>query len=264
MIYWLKTLADITSSGDFAYNSDCFPIDTNATTINLDPPERKYDVKKIIGDGASISGGDFFGSRVISFTRIYKKDGVSTSGALTADRLAFISKYVITMDDVYLVRDYNGALQYIKVRPVINDEKYKKLIMSEDFAVKLLCSIPFFKSVTETVEEFTKTTRFHSEAFTNLGVATPFTFECTFDSNDTEFKMALYENMGIKITQAFTAGDILKIESGTFRVWINNTERFNLTIVGTPFKALSGANSLRIESVSDLSDCSISYTGRYL
>ena len=264
MIYWLKTLADITSSGNYAYDSNCFPLDTNAQSLDLDTPIRKYNIKKIIGDGASISGGDAFGDRTISFKLIFKTDGVSTSGALTAARTAFISKYILTMDEVYLVRDYNGSLQYIRVVPTMGNEKYKKYIISDDIDIKLHCILPFFKSVTDIVETFTKTSRFHFEAFTNLGVATPFFFECTFDDTDTIFKMSIYENMGIQITNAFSAADVLLIDTGTFRVWINGIERFNLSIVGTPFKALSGANILRLETIANLSDCSISYTGRYL
>jgi hypothetical protein len=262
MIYWLKTKTDIDAS-DYAYDALCFPLDLNATDIDLDTPARKYNYKKIIGNGASISGGDSFTDRTMSFKRIFKSDGVGTSGALTQARLDFISKYIVTRDDIYLIRDYNTSLQYIKVVPTMGSEKYKKLVVSNELDIKLMCSVPFFKDITDTVEVLTdKASRFYHAHITNPGVMTPFTFQGTFDDNDTEFKLSLYANLGIKITEAFTTGDILKIDTGTFRVWINNIERFNLTIVGSPFNLLSGANTVSIESIADIVDMALTYTGR--
>lgn len=264
MVYWLKTQTDIDSS-DYAYDANSFPLDSNAIELDLDVPMRKYNVKKIIGNGASISGGDTFGDRVISFSRIFKTDGVSTSGALNQGRLDFISKFIVSRDDIYLIRDYNGSLQYIKVSPVMKGESYKKFVISGDIKIDLLCSKPFFSEVTETATAlFDKTSRFLTKSITNAGVQTPFIFEGTFDAIDANFKMEVYRNTGIDITTAFAANDVLKIDTGTFRIWINGIERFNLTIVGTPFELLSGVNSLRIESISNLSDCKISYTGRHI
>jgi len=262
MIYWLKTKTDIDAS-DYAYDALCFPLDINAIDIDLDTPARKYNYKKIIGNGASISGGDSFSDRTMSFKRIFKTDGIGTSGALTQARLDFISKYIVTRDDIYLIRDYNTSLQYIKVVPIMGSEKYKKLVVSNELDIKLMCSVPFFKDITDTTVNLTaKTSRFYHYHATNIGVMAPFYFQCTFDDNDTEFKLSLYENLGIKITEAFTTGDILKIDTGTFRVWINNIERFNLTIVGSPFNLLSGTNTVSIESIADLSSMTIVYTGR--
>jgi hypothetical protein len=262
MIYWLKTKTDIDAS-NYAYDALCFAIDSNVTDIDLDTPERKYNYKKIIGNGASISGGDSFGDRIITFKKVFKTDGTSTSGALTQGRLDFINKYIVSLDDIYFMRDYNTSIQYIKVTPTMGAEKYKKLMISGDIDFKLMCTVPFFKNITDTVENLTaKTTRFYSANITNTGVMTPFTFQATFDDNDTEFKLSVFENMGIKITTAFTSGDILKIDLGTFRIWINNVERFNLTIVGSPFNLLAGVNTVSIESLADLSSMAITYTGR--
>jgi len=261
MIYWLKTKTDIDAS-NYAYDALSFPIDINAIDLDLDIPIRKYTVKKIIGNGASISGGDAFGDRIIKFSRIFKRDGVSISGALTQGRLDFISKYIVSRDEIYLIRDYNCSLQYIKVVPVMKGEKYKKLLVSEDLEVSLLCSLPFFKDVTETVVSFTKGSRYYTEEITNTGVGTPLIFQGTFGDDDTFFKMSIFENCGIEITTAFSNGDILKFDTGNFRIWINSVERFNIPIVGTPFNLLSGLNSVKLESIASLSDCTITYTGR--
>ena len=147
MIYWLKTASDIASAG-YTYDSNCFPVDTYSSAINLGSPERKYTVKKIIGNGASISGGDYYGERKITINRRFKTDGSGTSGALTAARQAFLSKFITLSEDLYLIRDYNSSLQYIKVYPVLNAEKYKKLLISEDIEIELLCDIPFFQDAT--------------------------------------------------------------------------------------------------------------------
>jgi hypothetical protein len=261
MIYWLKTKTDIDAS-NYAYDSLCFPLDTNGTDLDLDNPTRRYQVNKIIGNGATISGGDTFGDRAPSFKMMFKTDGVGTSGALTAGRLAFISKYIVSRDDIYLIRDYNGTLQYIKVVPTMGAEKYKKYVTSSPFEIKLLCSLPFFKNVTATVVSFTKSSRYQTEDITNTGIMTPFIFQGTFSANDTVFKISVYENAGLQITNAFTGGDILKFDTASFRIWVNNVERFNIPVLGTPFNLLSGANAVKLESISAMTSCTITYTGR--
>lgn len=263
MIYWLKTKTDIDADG-YVYDSNCFALDENGADLDLDTPLRKYTVTKIIGNGAVISGGDTFGDRNMSFKRMFKPDGVSTSGALTSGRISFLSKFILTRDDIYLIRDYNGSLQYIKVILTMGAEKYKKLVASENFDIKMICSVPFFKDVAETDVAFTKSSRYHTQNITNLGVTTPFIFEGTFDTVDTEFKISVYENGGLKITNAFAANDVLKFDTANFKIWINNVERFNVTITGTPFNLLSGLNKVKIETVSAMSDCTITYTGRNL
>jgi hypothetical protein len=261
MIYWLKTKTDIDADG-YVYDANCYALDTDASDLDLDNPVRKYTVAKIIGNGSTISGGDTFGDRSMSFKKIFKVDGVGTSGALTAGRLAFISKFIVSRDDIYLIRNYNTSLQYIKVVPTMGAEKYKSLVASNSFTINLLCSIPFFKDVTATVESFTKTTRYHTEVITNPGIGAPFIFEGTFDAIDTEFKISVYENGGLKVTNAFAASDILKFDTSNFRIWVNNVERFNIPVVGTPFNILAGVNNVKLESVSNMSSCTITYTGR--
>jgi hypothetical protein len=263
MIYWLKTKTDIDADG-YAYDTNCFPLDTNGADLDLDTPLRKYTVNKIIGNGATVSGGDTYGDRKMSFKMMFKPDGVGTSGALTTGRLAFLTKFIVSNDEIYLIRDYKSSLQYIRVYPVMGSERYKKLVASDNFDIQLICSQPFFKDVTPVAETFTKISRYHTEVITNSGITTPFLFKCTFDDNDTEIKVAAYENMGVHITQAFTANDVLKFDTANFRIWINDVERFNVTVVGTPFNLLSGVNRVKIESISNLSDCSITYTGRHL
>lgn len=264
MVYWLKTKTDIDADG-YTYDANSFPLDTNAITIDLDNPKRKYNVKKIIGNGASISGGDYYADRIIAFSKIFKYDGVSTTGAFNAVRQAFISKYMISSDEIYLIRDYNGTLQYIRVYPILGGEKYKKFVASEDFDIKMYCDIPFFQNVTLTETAlFDKTTRFFDKTFTNLGIASPIIFEGTFDATDTEIKIGVYDNYGVRVVRDFVATDTIKIDSGDLRVWINGVERFNLVIEGTPFNILSGSSTVRIECVSNLSDCKISYRERNL
>lgn len=264
MIYWLKTGTDIEDYG-YGYDGLSFSLDSNALSIDLGPPSRLYNVRKIIGSGASISGGDTFSDRTISFSRLFRKDGVSTSGALTAEREAFISKYILSRDEIYLVRDYNGTLQYIRVYPILKGEAYKKLVISEDIGIDLICTDPFFKNTAGTViGPFNKTSRFHTQTFTNSGAPSPFTFECTFSGSDGGIKVLVYENLGVELTYAFEAGDELRIDVGKFQIWINGTERFNVPLVGSPFDLLSGENNVLIDSASDLTDCSITYTGRSL
>lgn len=265
MIFWLKTKTDIDADG-YAYNSlTDFPLDSFALSLDLDNPARKYNVKKIIGNGASVSGGDYFEDRTISFSRNFKADGVSVTGAFNAVRSAFISKYILSSDEIYLIRDYNGTLQYIRVYPQLGGEKYKKLLISEDFTIKLICDEPFFQNTTLTTSgTFTKTVRFRDVNFTMPGVMCPIIFQGEFVSNDTEIKIGVYDNYGVRVVKDFAAGDIVKIDSGSLRVWINGVERFNLVIEGTPFNILSGASTVRIECVSDMTDCSISYRERSL
>lgn len=265
MIYWLKTKTDIDADG-YAYNSlTDFPLDSFALNLDLDNPARKYSIKKIIGNGASVSGGDYFADRTITFSRNFKTDGVSVSGALTAARAAFFSKYILSSDEIYLIRDYNGTLQYIRVYPQLSGEKYKKLLISEDFTIKLLCGEPFFLNTALTVSDtFSKAVRFFDKSFTMPGVMCPIIFQGTFSATDTEIKIGVYDNYGVRVVKDFTAGDIIKIDSGSLRVWINGVERFNLVIEGTPFNILSGSSTVRIECISDMTDCSITYRERSL
>lgn len=265
MIYWLKTKKDIDTSGYIYESSNCFPIDEGAIDLDLDNPARKFTVKKILGNGSSISGGDFYGDRVIGFSMVFKKDGVSTTGAFNAVRLAFLSKFIVSSDEVYLIRNYNGVLQYTRVYPVLGSEKYKNFMISNDFNVKLYCDVPFFHNVDQTVtSSFSKTNRFHDVTFNNPGVPTPIQFEGTLSAIDTEVKIGVFDNYGIRITHAFTAGDKLKVDSGDLRIWLNGVERFNLVYSGTPFNIQSGETSLRIESISAMTDCTISYRERHL
>lgn len=263
MIYWLKTKTDIDADG-YSYDANCFGLDSNSADLDLDTPLRKYTVTKIIGNGAVVTGGDTYGDRNMSFKRMFKPDGISVSGALTADRLDFISRFIVSRDEIYLVRNYNGSLQYIKVYLTMGAEKYRKLVASESFDVKMICSVPFFKDVSETVVSFDKISRYHTQNITNIGVDSPFIFEGTFDDTDTEFKISVYENGGLKIVNAFSVNDVLKFDTANFRLWINDVERFNVEVTGTPFNLLSGLNKVKIESVSNISDCTISYTGRNL
>jgi hypothetical protein len=246
-------------------DSDCFPIDTTAIQINLDNPQRKYNVKKIIGNGASISGGDYYGDRKITFSRIFKKDGVSTSGALTVARNNFINKYITLSDDLYLIRDYNAALQFIQVFPMMGGEKYKNLLISEDFDITLYCALPFFTDAEETItDSFSKTSRYFDYDLTVVGLPVPMIFEGTFSSNDSNLVLGVFENFGVSITYNFLANDVVKFDSGAMRLWVNDVERFNATIVGTPFVLLSGDTTLRIECIADMTGCTVTYTGRYI
>lgn len=264
MIYWLKTGVDIQSSG-YGYDGNCFPLDSNVSSINMDTPERKYQTKKIIGNGASVSGGDSYADRVITISRVFKNDGSSVSGALTAGRTTFINKFIASYDSIYLIRNYNGSLQYIKVIPVLGNEKYKKLIVSESFDIKLLCELPFFKAVAPTVTSvFQKNAHYFDYSFTNDGVPTPVIFSGTFAGNDTELKLGVYNNYGVDIVRNFITGDIVTVDSSDLSVYINNVQYFNLVITGTPFNALAGASTLRIESVTNIDNCTLTYTGRYL
>lgn len=264
MIYWLKTKSNIDNYG-YTYDAYSFPIDTNAIDIDLGAPSRKYNIKKVIGNGAIISGGDFYSPRTIKFSRKFKRDGVSTTGALTTGRLNFLVEYVLTFDDLYLIRDYNGSLQYIRIFPIMGAEKYGSLLISNDIDFTLYCDVPFFQDVALTVTTpFTKDERFYDYEFTNLGAPTPIIFEGTFNSSDTEIKLGVYDNYGILLTRSFSASDTVKIQSADLRVWVNDVERYNLDLEGTPFNLLSGTSILRIESLSDLSDCTVSYRGRHL
>lgn len=264
MVYWLKTKTDIDAS-DYSYDANSFPIDENAIDLNLDNPVRKFKIKKIIGNGASISGGDYYGDRTISFSRIFKKDGISTTGALSAVRQAFLSKFITSSDEIYLIRSYNGDLQYVRVYPTMGTEKYKNLLISEDFDIKLICEVPFFQNVDETVTSaFSKTTRFYDYTFSNPGVPTPITFEGTFDATETEIIIGVFFNYAVKIQRAFSASDVIKVDSGDLRVWVNNVERFNLVVEGTPFHIQSGSTKVRIECTSNMSDCTIAYRERHL
>lgn len=264
MIYWLKTGLDIEEYG-YEYDAHSYSLDSNALSLDLAPPTRVYNVRKIIGTGASISGGDTFSGRTMSFSRIFKRDGTSTSGALTEERMAFISKYILSRDAIYLIRDYNTVLQYIRVYPILKGEGYKKLNISEDVGIDLICTDPFFRNLEPTViGPFTKTSRFHLEEFVNTGAPAPFFFSCKFDGNDGGIKVVVFTNIGVEVTHDFSTGDKLTIDMGKFRVWINDVERFNVQLLGSPFDLLSGNNKVIIDCTSNLSECSITYTGRSL
>jgi hypothetical protein len=264
MIYWLKTKADIEEYG-YEYDTHSYSLDENAMSLDLGPPSRVYTVRKIIGTGSSISGGDTYSDRTISFSRVFKRDGASKSGALTAERRDFISKYILSRDQIFLVRDYNDSLQYIRVYPILKGEAYKKLVISEDVGIDLLCTDPFFKSTTGTVVgPFTKSSRFHIEEFVNTGAPAPGVFSCKFDGGDGLIKVVVFENIGVEVTHTFETNDTLKLDLGKFRIWINNVERFNIPLLGSPFDLLSGVNKLVIDCASNLSNCKITYTGRHL
>jgi hypothetical protein len=257
--------SNITLLPEWYDSSSDYPIDTGATQIDLDTPQRKWNVRKIIGNGASVSGGDYYSDRKITFSRIFKKDGVSISGALTDARNDFINKFITLSDDLYFIRNYNGILQSIQVLPIMGSEKYKNLLISEDFTVSLLCNLPFFSDTLETVTSpFSKTSRYFDKEITVTGLPVPIVFEGTFSSSDTSLTLGVFENYGAIITYAFVAGDVVRFDSGSMRLWVNDVERFNATITGTPFMLLSGVSTLRIEAISDMTLCTVSYTGRYL
>lgn len=265
MLYWLKTLADITGSGTYAYDSSCFLLDNYAVNLDLGTPTRKYVVKEIIGNGSSITGGDTFGIRTIVFTRRFKSDGTGY-GALTSGRVDFLTKFILSSDDIYLIRNYGGVYQKIKVYPVItSSEKHSTLLTTDPIEITLRCDVPFFEAITQTsVGPFTKNTRYYEYAITNPGAPTPLEVSFVFAAADIEVRIAFFDNTSIGIIHDFEVGDELVIDTGTFRVWLNDIERFNLDIYGSPFNMLPGGNTFRMYCESNLTSCYLKYTGRYI
>lgn len=240
MILWFKKYKHTNNGTNWDFDLNCLAIDDNFSNLQIGIPERKINEYNIYGQGAVLIPSYFFSNRSISFTYRFKK---RNNHIFSIDKDFILLNWFFSIDDIYLVRNTERGLQYIKGYFRLNaKEKYKSYAISDEITIDFITEDPFFNS--NILKSLINNSHNNETIFniTNNGIFTSFYIE--YESGGNCNKISI-----IYIHSLFTRQlDISEILLNTGDIFIIDMRDFSFSKNGDKFIPVFDGNSFYIEN----------------
>jgi len=175
MILYFKKYKDTNEGINWGFDDKCLPVDDRFANLEIELPKRKIDEIDVYGQGAIIIPSFFFSNRKISFSYRFKKNN---NTIFTIEKDTFLTEWIYTQDETYLVRNTERGLQKIKgVFKLGGKEKYRSFSISDDIDIEFITEDAFFENDVKTVIQADFVNGICNLNFTNNGMFTSFKME---------------------------------------------------------------------------------------